>query len=68
MFGCSLLEVCSHLIRQKGNGYGWEEKGGIDGRKTIIKKYYMRKNRCLIKYKNRNSSINDVRMTLQAYN
>ena len=48
MFGCYLLEACSFLMRDRkgvdleGKG-GGEELGGINGGKTVIRIYYMRK-------------------------
>ena len=48
MFGCYLLGACSFLMRDRkgvdleGKG-GGEELGGINGGKTVIRIYYMRK-------------------------
>lgn len=48
MFDYYILEACSFLIEdRKGNGSGdqrmWGGTGGVEGRKTTVRIYYMRK-------------------------
>lgn len=56
MFGCYLLEAC-YFLRRNINGMnpmcetGQEDLGGVEGRKTIIIIYIMRKNLFSIKIK-----------------